>query len=133
MATRSPPCWGGGLAALGDLCSCSSHFQEWGSWWHCPEAASCAVGQRDTPLVPEDIWSRNVYCHSHTLSTWGLRKLTLGLPGKLEAGWLPSIPGLVMLRRAPGIPPPPFRTIALAQCSGRGGLLSAGSPSMLVM
>lgn len=97
-----------------------------------PRAASCAVGQRDTPLVPEDVWSRNVYCHSHTLSTWGLRELTLGLPRNLEAGWLPSIPGLVMLRRAPRIPPPPSRTIALAQCSGRGGLLSAGFPSVLV-
>lgn len=109
------------LAALGDLCSCSSHFQEWGSWQHCPEAASCAVGQRDTPLAPEDVWSHDVYCHSHTLSTWGFKELTLGLLGQLEAGWLPSVPGLVMLRRAPRIPPPPFRTITLTQCSGRGG------------
>lgn len=121
MATRSPLYWDGGPSSpRGPMLILVSRLRV-GLLVALPRRGQLSRWAEGHSSCPEDVWSRNVYCHSHTLSTWDLRGLTLGFPGKLEAGWLPSIPGLVMLRRAPQIPLPPFRTITLTQCSGTGG------------
>lgn len=72
----------------------------------CPEADQALQSGRRIPfLLLKRFGHHDVHCNSHILSPRGIRGLTPGLPWKSEAGRQPSLPGLMMLRRASHVHP----------------------------
>lgn len=72
----------------------------------CPEAGQPLQSGRRIPLLLLKMFGHHdVHCNSHILSPRGIRGLTPGLPWKSEAGRQPSLPALMMLRRASHVHP----------------------------